>query len=115
VIRRGGFTESVSTKAGLDEFRKTTDPLAVWLDQNTIDLASATVAKDRLRRLYGQVCQDSGRPIMAANQFTAALMRLRPKVLPTQRRLGGKQTPVFAGLGLRHQEPWGGEGDLPLG
>ena len=107
-IRKGRFTESASTRAALDEFRRTTDPLAVWLEQNTIERPDAMVTKDRLRRMYGQACQDNGRPIMPDTQFTAALKRLRPKVEPAQRRVDRKPTRVFIGLGLLTQDPAGG-------
>jgi putative DNA primase/helicase len=105
VIQQGRFTESASTRAALEEFRATTDPLAVWLDQHTVERPDAVVPKDLLRRAYGQVCQDAGRPIMPDTQFTAALKRLRPKVQIAQRRLDKKPTRVFIGMGLMTQDP----------
>ena len=109
-IRQGRFTESTSTRTALEEFRATTDPLAVWLDHNTVQVASAMVPKDTLRRAYAQVCQDKGRPILPENQFTAALKRLRPRVTTAQRRVDGKPTRVFIGLGFvtHAPEPGGG-------
>ena len=74
-IREGRFTESATTRAALDEFRRTTDPLAVWLDQNTVENHEAVIAKDDLRMAYAKVCQDMGRPIMPVTQFTAALTK----------------------------------------
>ena len=103
-IRQGRFTESASTRAALDEFRRTTDPLGVWLDQNTVDRPDAMVPKDQLRSGYMQACLDAGRPIMREAEFTAALKRLRPKVQPARKRVNGKQVQVFAGLGLRTAE-----------
>lgn len=105
VIRKGRFNESPSTRAAMDEFRRTTDPLAVWLDQNTIERPDAMVRKDLLRSMYGQVCQEAGRPILGDVQFTGALKRLRPKVQPAQRRVDGKPTRVFIGLGFLTQDP----------
>lgn len=104
VIRQGHFTESASTRAAFDEFRRTTDPLAVWLDENTVERSGAFIPKDELRRAYSQACHDNGRPIMPENQFTAALQRLRPKLKPAQRRINGKPTRVFVGLGLTAME-----------
>jgi phage/plasmid-associated DNA primase len=104
-IRKGRFTETASTRAALDEFRRTTDPLAVWLDQHTTERGDAMIPKDKLRSAYGQVCQEAGRPIMGEVQFTAALKRLRPKVEVTKRRVDGKPTPVFIGLGFVIQDP----------
>jgi putative DNA primase/helicase len=99
-IRTGRFTETASTRAALDEFRQTTDPMAVWLDQNTVERPDAMIPKDKLRSAYGQVCQSAGRPILGDVQFTAALKRLRPKVELSKRRVDGKPTPVFIGLGF---------------
>ncbi len=104
-IREGRFTESATTRAALDEFRRTTDPLAVWLDQNTVEHHDAVIPKDELRRAYAKTCQDTGRPIMPETQFTAALRRLRPKVEPAQRRINGRPTRVFLGLGFMAPDP----------
>jgi len=104
-IREGRFTESATTRAALDEFRRTTDPLAVWLDQNTVEHHEAVIAKDELRGAYAKVCQDLGRPIMPVTQFTAALRRLRPKVEAAQRRINGRPTHVFIGLGFMAPDP----------
>jgi len=109
-IRKGRFTESASTRAALEEFRRTTDPLAVWLDQNTVERPDAMVPKDKLRSMYGQACQDAGRPIMPDTQFTAALKRLRPKVESAQRRVDRKPTRVFLNLGFLIQDPVPGDG-----
>jgi putative DNA primase/helicase len=104
-IRSGRFTESPSTRAAMDEFRRTTDPLAVWLDQNTVERRDAMIPKDKLRIAYGRACQDAGRPMLGDVQFTAALKRLRPKVQPAQRRVDGKPTRVFLGLGFLTLDP----------
>jgi P4 family phage/plasmid primase-like protien len=112
VIRQGRFTESASTRAALEEFRATTDPLAVWLDQQTVERPDAMVPKDRLRSAYAQVCQEAGRPIMPDTQFTAALKRLRPRIQTAQRRVDGKPTRVFIGLGFMSFDPVPGESAL---
>jgi putative DNA primase/helicase len=104
-IRQGRFTESASTRAALDEFRRTTDPLAVWLDQNIVERGDSMIQKDKLRSAYGQVCQEAGRPILREEQFTAALKRLRPKVEPSRRRVNGAQTQVYVGLAFVTQDP----------
>jgi putative DNA primase/helicase len=109
-IRKGRFSESDSTRAAHGEFRRTTDPLGVWLDSNTTERPDAMVPKDKLRSMYGLVCQSAGRPIMGDVQFTAALKRLRPKVEPTRRRVNRELTQVYVGLGLLTQEEPGPEG-----
>ncbi len=99
-VRRGRFTESASTRAAMDDFRRTTDPLAVWLDQNTVERGDGVIAKEELRRAYGQACQDAGRPVLGDVQFTATLKRLRSKVQPGQRRINGRVTQVYTGIGM---------------
>jgi P4 family phage/plasmid primase-like protien len=99
-IRKGRFTESASTRAALADFRATTDPLAAFLDKWTVERPDGMVLKDVLRRAYGQVCQDSGRPLLMDVQFTAALQRLRPGVEAAKRTIDGKKTQVYLGLGM---------------
>jgi putative DNA primase/helicase len=104
-IRKGRFTETASTRAALEEFRATTDPMSVWLDANTVERPDAMVPKDRLRSMYGQACHEAGRPILGDVQFTAALKRLRPKVEPARRYVNKEKIQVFLGLGLLTQDP----------
>ena len=47
-IRMHGFSESESTRRAMDDFRQTTDPLAVWLDRNTVVHPTGVVVADRL-------------------------------------------------------------------
>jgi len=111
VIRAGRFNETASTRDALAEFRATTDPLGIWLDQNTVERADGMVVKDQLRSAYSKVCQDNGRPILGDVQFTAALKRLRPRVQAAQRRVDGRNTRVFTGIGfVTNDQVPGGEG-----
>ena len=79
--------------------------MAVWLDQHTVERADAVTPKEQLRRAYGNVCRENGRPIMGDGQFTGTLKRLRPKVTPSKRRVNGTLTPVYIGLGLVTLDP----------
>ena len=107
VIRAGRFTESASTREALEEFIATTDPFGIWLDHETVEQPNGMVVKSVMRSAYTKVCKDEGRPILGAEQFTRALKRLRPRVRPAQRRVDGRVTEVFTGLGFvdRDQEP----------
>ena len=104
-IQRGSFTESPTTREALNEFRMTTDPLAVWLEENTVEAPESWLPKDQLRRAYGQACRDNGRPFMGDVQFTGALKRIRPKVQPGKRRKGGCLVPVYVGLEFVTHDP----------
>ena len=81
---------------------KERDPLAVWLDQHTVDQPDGMVPKVALRAAYERACRDIGRPILDETQFTLALKRLRPTVQARQRTVNGKQhTWVFTGLEMQ--------------
>jgi putative DNA primase/helicase len=103
-IQRGTFKESLSMRAAWTEFRRTTDPLAVFLDGETVDTADGVILKERLRALYAGNCKDNGRPIPAENVFTERLRAIRPNVKTAQRRIDGKPRWCFVGIGLRAAE-----------
>ncbi|MCH7726584.1 MAG: hypothetical protein IH991_08915, partial [Planctomycetes bacterium] len=87
------------------EFYSTTDPLAVWLDQFTIDDPDAVVPKDRLRASYGSYCEQLGQPRPTDKAFTQALKRHRAAIDTAQRTINGKVQRCYVGLGLRAEDP----------
>jgi P4 family phage/plasmid primase-like protien len=102
IRRRGGFAESRSTRDALAEFQKTTDPLSVWLDRNTIEHPEAMVAQDELRRAFNQFAENSGKPGMTPQSFGRALARVKPGIEKAQRTWQGvSNTRVYLGIGLR--------------
>lgn len=107
-IQSGRFNESDSMRAAWQEFRSTTDPLAVWLDSNTVENPDASIPKRRMRELYTSECRDAGRPMLAETVFTSRLRQLRPRVTTGQRRINRKQEWCFLGIGLRADEPTSG-------
>jgi len=56
-VRREGFTESKSMQEAHEEFRAMTDPVSVWLSQNTVEGAEAYVSKDILAKAYNEFCE----------------------------------------------------------
>jgi P4 family phage/plasmid primase-like protien len=106
IRRRGGFSESRSTRDALAEFQKTTDPLSVWLDRNTVEHPEAMVAQDELRRAFNQFAENSGKPGMTAQAFGRALARVKPGIEKAQRTWRGvSNTRVYLGIGLRSEAP----------
>jgi putative DNA primase/helicase len=104
IRRRGGFSESISTRDALAEFQKTTDPLSVWLDRNTVEHPEAMVAQDELRRAFNQFAENSGKPGMTAQAFGRALARVKPGIEKAQRTWRGvSNTRVYLGIGLRSE------------
>jgi putative DNA primase/helicase len=107
IRQRGGFSESRSTRDALAEFQKTTDPLSVWLDRNTVEHPDAMVAQDELRKAFNQFAENSGKPGMTPQAFGRALVRVRPGLEKAQRTWrGASNTRVYLGIGL-HSEASG--------
>ena len=106
-LRDHGFTESASTNDALADFRQSTDPLAVWLDRNTVDLGSVFVSKSDLCDAYNAQCDREGRPFMNSKAFGHALKRLRPHITEGQRATGGRKVWVWNGIGLRERSRLG--------
>jgi hypothetical protein len=99
-----------------EEFKAMTDPVAVWLENNTVTGANAWVAKSALIAAYNKAAEDSGRAGLTAQAFGRAIKRARPDVGEAQRTVGGRQVKCYTGLGLKGGDgPEGGDGNDPRG
>ena len=106
IKKRGGFSETESTREALAEFQQTTDPLSVWLQRNTVEHPEAMVGQDELRQAYNAFCENSGKPGMTPQAFGRALARTRPGIQKGQRTWRGRpNTRVYLGIGLRPEDP----------
>jgi putative DNA primase/helicase len=101
---QGGLIESESMATAGGEFRKATDPVAVWLDSSTIEGSDVFVGKKALLIAYNGAAEAAGRPQMTATAFGLALRRLRPNLEDGQRTVAGRLEWVWLGLGLRPSE-----------
>src|SRR5918995_3724387 len=108
-IRREGFTESDSMRDAWEEFKAMTDPIAVWLEHNTVTGANAYVAKSALIAAYNKNAEDSGRAGLTAQAFGRAIKRARPEVGEAQRTVGGRQVKCYTGLVLKGGDDPGGD------
>ncbi len=104
-IRKHGFTESESTRRAMDDFRQTTDPLAVWLDRNTVVHPTGVVVADRLWDEYNRDCVAKGRPTISKNALGRAIVQLRPTVEKRQRTVNGVLSSCYIGLGMLTNDP----------
>ena len=95
-----GFSEPESVREAWSDFHATTDPLAVWLDQFTIDDPNAGVRKADLLAAYNADCERKGRPRIGKTPFGLALKKLRPTVFDAQRTIGGHRQWAYCGIGL---------------
>jgi putative DNA primase/helicase len=103
-IRTQGLSVSDSSQCAADEFRKATDPLAVWLDRKTILHSQAVIPKDVLYREYSRSCTDSGRPLISKTAFGLAIKKLRPTVTDFQRTVNGVLAWCYVGISLLTNE-----------
>jgi len=117
-IQREGFTESESMRDAWEEFKAMTDPVAVWLENNTVSEANAWVPKSALIAAYNKSAEESGRAGLTAQAFGRAMKRARPEVGEAQRTVGGRQVKCYTGVGLKGGDDPGGGGydaDAPAG
>jgi P4 family phage/plasmid primase-like protien len=98
-IRANGLSESESSRRAMDEFRQTTDPLAVWLDRNTVPEPDALIPFDQLWRDYNNDCVAKGRPTLSKTALGRAIALLRPTVEKRQRTINGRLSWCYVGVG----------------
>ncbi|MBM3739851.1 MAG: DUF3854 domain-containing protein [Acidobacteria bacterium] len=98
-IRSHGLSESESTRRAMDEFRQTTDPVAVWLDRHTVLEPEALIPADRLWQEYNQDCMAKGRPTVSKTALGRAIAQLRPTIEKRQRTINGRLSWCYVGLG----------------
>lgn len=84
-----------------DDFRTATDPLVVWLDQQTLTLPTAMVAKSGLLAAFNKHLADSGKPPMTKMAFGLAMKRARPGISEAQRTLKGRVQWVYTGIAFQ--------------
>jgi putative DNA primase/helicase len=97
VVLERGLTIPPSIKAAHQEYRNLSDPLAEWLDSETVKDPDGWVPKAALFGSYAQDCRNHRRMPMTQASFGRRLKRLR-KVKDTQRTDNGKMTWGYAGI-----------------
>jgi phage/plasmid-associated DNA primase len=104
-IRGHGLSESESIRRAMDEFRQTTDPVAVWLDRNTVLEPDAVIPADRLWQDYNQDCVAKGRPTVSKTALGRAIAQLRPTVEKRQRTVNDRLSWCYVGIGSIAEGP----------
>jgi putative DNA primase/helicase len=101
-LRKGGFTQSESMRRAWDEFRTATDPLAVWLDHDTVQDPNVMVAADELVTAFNLHMSDAGKQGMSKTAFGLAIKRLKKDIEVAQRTYKGKEkVRVYLGIALK--------------
>ncbi|MGD0577773.1 MAG: phage/plasmid primase, P4 family, partial [Bryobacteraceae bacterium] len=98
-VRCHGLSESESTRRAMEEFRQTTDPVAVWLDRNTVLEPDALMPADRLWQDYNLDCVAKGRPTVSKTALGRAVAQLRPTVEKRQRTVSDRLSWCYVGIG----------------
>jgi len=99
-IDRGRLTLPPSVISACQDFRGSSDPLAVWLDRNTIDGPNELVPRQQLFLAYNAHLERKELPRLKEQAFGMALKKLRPNVDSAQPRISGKPTRCYTGISL---------------
>jgi hypothetical protein len=99
-VLRNGITISPSMAAAKAEYRRMTDPVALWLDMETVNDPESMIPKEELLKAYNLDSSDERRPPITQEAFGAALKANRPEIQETQRRIDGSQ---FACIWVAHR------------
>jgi len=97
-VMRRGITIAPSMQEALDTYRRFTDPVAVWLDLQTVDDPEAYISKAALRDAYNADRRRGDELSMSDRAFGRARKKLRPHLKEGQRTISGKVTWVYIGL-----------------
>jgi P4 family phage/plasmid primase-like protien len=111
---RGRFAETDSTHVALEQFREVTDPLAVWLERETVTHPSAMIPQGQLLAAYNNASAREGRPPMTSQAFGRAIKRLRSNIEEAQRTVQSKITWIYLGIGLKTEEHFNQESRTSL-
>ncbi len=103
-LRKQGFTETASMRHAWNEFRQETDPLAVWLDRETVAEPEAITPRHIVRDTFAADCRQRGQTPLSGTNFGLAIKRLRPGLHEAQRTFSGKVTWCYIGLRLREED-----------
>jgi putative DNA primase/helicase len=96
---RGHFTRSDSMAEAAREFRRTTDPFHVWLDEHTVLVPKGFVVQKDLYKGYGEECRRAERAMPSPNEITAMIQRIHPGVKLKQKRVNRKRAWCYCGIG----------------
>jgi putative DNA primase/helicase len=105
-IRKHGFTQTESTRGAWEEFRTATDPLSVWLDQETVTGPNVQVSQAELFSEFNRHLVDLGKPAITKTAFGIALKRIRTGIDVCQRtHKGTPKVWVYAGIAIKQKSP----------
>ncbi len=99
-INERGISQPLSLITAQENFRRATDPLAVWLGEATIAAPGTSTPKALLLQAYNRHAIHHDMPTMTAQAMGRAVKRTQPRVQDGQRLVGGIRAEVWVGIGL---------------
>lgn len=97
------ITVSASMRESHDEFRKVTDPMAVWLAKRTINVPEGMIPPQELLDAYNHDAAEDKRALMQKTSFGIAMKRHRPDLKQGKRIYHGKpNTNCYLGIATRN-------------
>ena len=102
-LKANGFIQADSLRSAWEEFRRTTNPVAVWFDHNLVEHPEALVSKQALRDAYSRDADTAGRPRLTDKALGQAVKRHKPQIQEAQRTVGGTLQWCWLGIGLRSE------------
>ncbi len=85
--QRAFSRETEATREAATEFRRTTDPFSVWVEENTVLAADGFIPQMRLRAKYKEECDKAGRALPSAVAITSMLKSIHPGVELKQKKM----------------------------
>jgi putative DNA primase/helicase len=98
---RGSFAQSESTRRAGWEFQEQTDPVAVWLETETITSPNLQIPKRDLYIYYSGQLHERNEVPLTQKAFSVAVKRLRPHVREGQPIVDGQRVHSWIGLALK--------------
>ncbi len=100
--KRGGFTEPDSSNRAGKAFVQLTDPVSIWLDQETEEcepgVPGGFIPKEVAWKQYNDFAQANGHRFFAYRIFIDTVRRLRPMLTEKQRLVGGVKKWCWVGI-----------------
>jgi putative DNA primase/helicase len=98
VRKEGSFALTKSVRAGSGDLRLAGDPLAAWLQAETVPDPLGSITQEHLYAAYVRACIAANRPAITRQMFGRLFRRCRPEVQEAQRTVGGKRQWVYLGV-----------------
>ena len=105
LVLKSGISQTASMKQSAEDFRRETDPLAIWLNIHTVDNPNAIVGASELIARYNADALAGESATLSNTAFGKAIRRLRPHAVRKQELYGGNPKAwVYRGIGWAARE-----------